>query len=135
MCCSISSVKSTARRERSAPLVAEFEAWIRTERARLSRHASVAPAMDYMLKRWDGFTCLLEDGRICLTNTAAERALRGIALGRRSWMFAVRLGAVLAKSREFIRYTNRQRIAAGTLRTKCAETHNALTADALLPGF
>ena len=48
--------------------------------ARLSRHADVAKAMDYMLKRWDAFTRFLDDGRICLTNNAAERALRGIAL-------------------------------------------------------
>ncbi len=41
-----------------------------------------------MLKRWPGFSRFLEDGRICLTNNAAERALRGIALGRKSWLFA-----------------------------------------------
>ncbi len=56
--------------------------------ARLSRHAPVAKAMDYMLKRWPGFTRSLEDGRICPTNNAAERSLRGIALGRKSWLFA-----------------------------------------------
>ena len=50
------------RRERCAPLVAAFEEWMRTERARLSRHASVATAMDYMLKRWDGFSRFLQDG-------------------------------------------------------------------------
>ena len=61
---------------------------MRTERARLSRHADVAKAMDYMLKRWAAFTCFLDDGRICLTNNAAERALRGIALGRKAWLFA-----------------------------------------------
>ncbi len=44
--------------------------------------------IDYMLKRWDGFACFAEDGRLCLTNNAAERALRGFALGRRSWLFA-----------------------------------------------
>ena len=76
------------RRERSAPLVAELEDWMRTERAGLSRHAAVAKAMDYMLKRWDSFVHFLEDGQICLTNNAAERALRGIALGRKSWLFA-----------------------------------------------
>ena len=76
------------RRSAVAPLVAELEAWMRGERARLSRHAEVAKAMDYMLKRWDAFTRFLDDGRICLTNNAAERALRGIALGRKSWLFA-----------------------------------------------
>ena len=77
-----------ARRERSGPLVAELEAWMREERAKLSRHAPLAKAMDYMLTRWEGFTRFLDDGRICLTNNAAERALRGIALGRKSWLFA-----------------------------------------------
>ena len=41
-----------------------------------------------MLRRWDGFARFLDDGRICLTNNAAERALRGFALGRKSWLFA-----------------------------------------------
>jgi hypothetical protein len=47
----------------------------------------VAKAMNYMLKRVDVFTRFLEDGRICLSNNAAERELRGIALGRKSWLF------------------------------------------------
>jgi hypothetical protein len=61
---------------------------MRTERAKLSRHSDVAKAMNYMLNRWDTFTRFLDDGRICITNNAAERALRGIALGRKSWLFA-----------------------------------------------
>src|SRR6516164_4278189 len=72
----------------SRRLVAELESWMRSERARLSRHADVAKAMDYMLKRWAAFTRFLSDGRICLTNNAAERALRGIAIGRKNWLFA-----------------------------------------------
>ena len=44
--------------------------------------------MDYMLKRWPAFTRFLDDGRVCLSNNAAERGLRGIALGRKSWLFA-----------------------------------------------
>jgi transposase len=76
------------RRARIAPLVSDLETWMRTERAKLSRHSDVAKAMNYMLNRWDTFTRFLQDGRICLTNNAAERALRGIALGRKSWLFA-----------------------------------------------
>ena len=76
------------RQEKSAPLVAELETWMREERAKLSRSNDVAKAMDYMLKRWPSFARFLDDGRICLTNNAAERALRGIALGRKSWLFA-----------------------------------------------
>jgi transposase len=80
--------RRAVRRERVAPLVTALEAWMRAQRAKLSRHSEVAKAMDYMLKRWDTFTRFLDDGRICLTNNAAERALRGIALGRKSWLFA-----------------------------------------------
>lgn len=76
------------RQERSALLVAELEAWLRDERSRLSRSASVTKPIDYMLKRWDRFAAFLTDGRICLTNNAAERALRGFALGRKAWLFA-----------------------------------------------
>jgi transposase len=75
------------RRTHVVPLVADLETWMRTERAKLSRHNDVAKAMDYMLKRWDAFTRFLDDGRICLTNNAAERALRCVALGRRNWTF------------------------------------------------
>ena len=76
-----------ARRALSAPLTADFEQWIKGHYAQLSRHADGAKAMNYMLRRWGGFTRFLEDGRICLTNNAAERALRGIALGRKAWLF------------------------------------------------
>ncbi len=76
------------RQVRVAPLVAALESWMRSERSKLSRHADVARAMDYMLKRWGSFTRFLGDGRICLTNNAAERALRGVAIGRKSWLFA-----------------------------------------------
>ena len=76
------------RREDSQSLVEELHGWLQTERAKLSRSSPVAEATDYMLKRWIGFTSFLEDGRICLTNNAAERALRGFALGRKSWLFA-----------------------------------------------
>ncbi|GAB2208872.1 IS66 family transposase [Roseibium sp. ROS1] len=76
------------RRGDSVPLVEGLEEWLRAERSKLSRSSSVAEAIDYMLKRWDGFTTFLHDGRVCLTNNAAERALRGFALGRKSWLFA-----------------------------------------------
>jgi transposase len=77
-----------ARRRKIAPLVNDLIEWMKRERAKLSRHNEVAKAMDYMLKRIDVFTRFLEDGRICLSNNAAERELRGIALGRKCWLFA-----------------------------------------------
>ena len=75
------------RHERCRPLVDDLETWMRTERARLSRHNDVAKAMDYMLTRWESFTRFLTDGRVCLSNNAAERSLRGVALGRKAWLF------------------------------------------------
>src|SRR5712672_3398321 len=75
-------------KEQSAPLLEALEAWLREQRGRLSRSASVAEPIDYMLKRWDRFAHFINNGRVCLTNNAAERALRGFALGRKSWLFA-----------------------------------------------
>ena len=76
------------RQERSAPLLADLEVWMRQTRAGLSSKTEVAKAMDYMLKRWSAFARVLEDGRICMTNNAAERALRGLSQARKSWLFA-----------------------------------------------
>ena len=80
--------RRAVRQELSAPLVADLERWMRESRAKLSRGNDLTKAMDYMLKRWAAFTRFLDDGRVCLSNNAAERALRGIALGRKSWLFA-----------------------------------------------
>jgi transposase len=93
LCASAHGGKSAAerravRQQLSRPLVADLEAWMRAERPKLSRGNDLAKAMDYMLKRWPAFTRFLDDGRVCLSNNAAERALRGIALGRKSWLFA-----------------------------------------------
>jgi transposase len=75
------------RQERSAPLIDDLHAWLTAQRAKLSRNHDLAKAINYMLRRWEAFTRFLADGRICITNNAAERALRGVALGRRSWLF------------------------------------------------
>ena len=84
------AARPEARKARSAPLVAALEFWLRAQRAQLSKHAKVAKAIDYLLapNHWPSFTRFLEDGRICLTNNTAERSLRGVALGRKSWLFA-----------------------------------------------
>ncbi len=64
------------RRELSVPLMAELHAWLTSQLARLSRNHDLAKAINYMLRRWDAFARVLTDGRVCLTNNAAERALR-----------------------------------------------------------
>ncbi|BBF92048.1 IS66 family transposase [Blastochloris tepida] len=75
------------RQERSRPLVEDLHRHMREELAKLARGHDLAKAFNYILKRWASFTLFLEDGRVCLSNNAAERGLRGIALGRKSWLF------------------------------------------------
>ena len=79
--------RRAVRQDLSAPLATELHAYMLEQRAKLSRGHDLAKAMTYILKRWAAFTLFLDDGRVCLSNNAAERALRGIALGRKSWLF------------------------------------------------
>ena len=76
------------RNERSRPLVLELQAWLRDRRARLSGKSEIAKAIDYSLKRWAALTRFLDDGRLCMSNNAAERELRAVAVGRKNWTFA-----------------------------------------------
>ena len=80
--------RRAVRQEKSKPLLEDMHAWLLRERETLSRSSEVLKPINYMLRRWDDFARFLDDGRICLTNNCAERALRGIALGRRNWTFA-----------------------------------------------
>jgi transposase len=76
------------RNERSRPLVAELETWLREQRAKLSSKNETAKAIHYSLKRWPAFTRFLDDGRLCMSNNAAERTVRCVAIGRKNWTFA-----------------------------------------------
>src|SRR5271157_4466839 len=68
------------RQERSRPLITELEAWLREQRRTLSSKSDTAKAIDYSLKRWAALTRFLDDGRLCMSNNAAERELRAIAI-------------------------------------------------------
>jgi transposase len=76
------------RTARSRPLVVALETWLREQRTRVSKNSDTGKAIEYSLKRWAALTRFLDNGRLCMTNNAAERALRAIALGRRNWTFA-----------------------------------------------
>jgi transposase len=80
-------VRVRVRQERSRPLVSELHTWLREQRAKVSRHNDTGKAIDYILKRWNAFTRFLDDGRLCLSNNAAERELRTVAVGRKNWTF------------------------------------------------
>jgi transposase len=76
------------RQEHSLPLVGELQMWLREQRTKVSKHNDTGKAIDYLLKRWNAFTRFLDDGRLCLSNNAAERELRAVAVGRKNWTFA-----------------------------------------------
>ncbi len=82
-----SAERLAVRQELSAPLMAELHDWLKGQLAKLSRNHDLAKAINYMLRRWDAFTRFLADGRVCLTNNSAERALRCVPLGRKAWLF------------------------------------------------
>jgi hypothetical protein len=81
------SERLAVRQDLSAPLVDGLHVWLTAQMTKLSRNHDLAKAINYMLRRWDAFTRFLGDGRICLTNNAAERALRCVPLGRKAWLF------------------------------------------------
>ena len=75
------------RQSQSAPIIAELETWLAETRHQLTGSHDIVKAINYLTNRWSSFTRFMQDGRVCLSNNAAERALRGIALGRKSWLF------------------------------------------------
>ena len=80
-----------ARQQHTRPLVEDLHDWLIVQRSQMSKHNPVAKAINYMFDkdgRWEAFTRFLDDGRLCMSNNAAERTLRGIALGRKAWLFA-----------------------------------------------
>ena len=76
------------RTKRCRPLVVALDAWFREQRARVSKNSETGKAIDYSLKRWVALARFLDDGRLCMSNNAAERELGAIAVGRRNWTFA-----------------------------------------------
>jgi transposase len=76
------------RQERSLPLIRDFEAWLRTTLLKLSRKSDTAAAIMYSLNLWPALKLYCDDGAVEIDNSAAERALRGVAIGRRNYLFA-----------------------------------------------
>lgn len=77
-----------ARQERSKPLVEALREVLDTALRRLSPKSDMAKAIAYGTKRWPALSRFLDDGRLEIDNNIAERALRGVAIGRRNWLFA-----------------------------------------------
>ena len=76
------------RQQAAAPILATFKDWLESTLMQVSQKSELAKAIRYALSRWAALTRYCEDGRIEIDNNAAERALRGIALGRKNYLFA-----------------------------------------------
>jgi transposase len=78
------------RKERAVPLLDELYKWLAAQLARLPRSSALAGAIRYTIKpaHWPALTYYCTDGRAEISNNAAERSLRDVALGRRSYLFA-----------------------------------------------
>lgn len=76
------------RQERSKPLAEALATWLREQYPKVSPNGKTAKAIAYSLNAWDALGRFLDDGRLCMSNNAAERAMRPLATGRRNWTFA-----------------------------------------------
>jgi len=80
--------RRTVRQARSKPLLDSLREWFETTLSKLSRKSDTTAAIRYALSRWDALTRFVDDGHIEIDNNAAERSLRGVALGRKNYLFA-----------------------------------------------
>ena len=80
--------RSAVRQAESKPVLDSLRQWLETTLSKLSRKSDTTAAIRYSLSRWDALTRYIEDGHIEIDNNAAERSLRGVALGRKNYLFA-----------------------------------------------
>ena len=80
--------RRAVRQAESKPLLDSLRQWLETTLSKLSRKSDTTAAIRYALSRWDALTRYIEDGHIEIDNNAAERSLRGVALGRKNYLFA-----------------------------------------------
>ena len=80
-------VRCAQRQARASPLLRDMHAWLSQLLGRVSAKSELAQAIGYSLTRWRALTRYCDDGRIEMDNNAAERALRGVALGRGNYLF------------------------------------------------
>jgi transposase len=80
--------RRSVRGEKSRPIIAALEPWLREKLALISQKSKLAEAIRYALSRWEGLTCFLDDGRIEIDSNVVERAIRPIALNRKNALFA-----------------------------------------------
>jgi transposase len=96
------AVRLAARQNRAVTILDALQDWLTAQRRRLSSKTALAKAIQYALSRWEALTRYAGDGRLAIDNNAAERALRGIAITRKNFLF---LGSETGGERAAILYT------------------------------
>ena len=76
------------RQRKTKPLLKSLESWLREKMKTLSRHSELAKAFAYALNQWPALTYYANDGWVEIDNNITENALRGVAVGRKNWLFA-----------------------------------------------
>lgn len=79
--------RCVGRQARAAPIIAALHDWLTAQLPTLSRKSVTADAIRYALNQWQALTRYLDDGEVEIDNSAAERSLRGVALGRKNYLF------------------------------------------------
>ena len=80
--------RMSERKERAAPILADFKPWLDQTYANAPPKSAIGRALAYAIKRWIALTRYLENGMLNIDNNPVENAIRGIALGKRNWLFA-----------------------------------------------
>lgn len=80
--------RQAQRQARAGPLLENLHQWLCANQAKAPPRSAIAKAMLYALNRWPALTRYLEDARLPPDTNAVENAIRGIALGKKNWLFA-----------------------------------------------
>jgi hypothetical protein len=80
--------RASERKERAAPILADFKPWLDQTYANAPPKSAIGQALGYTINRWTALTRYLENGMLNIDNNPVENAIRGIALGKRNWLFA-----------------------------------------------
>lgn len=75
------------RQIHTAPKLTKLREWLKAQLTTVSRKSTIANAIGYALNQWQALTYFVENGEVEIDNSAAERALRGVALGRKNYLF------------------------------------------------
>ncbi len=86
-CALDSRARLALRKEKSIPLLTDMEGYLTRERAEVLPRSPIGEAIGYALNNWQALVRYCGDGDLEIDNNGAERSLRGIAVGRRNWMF------------------------------------------------